>query len=83
MEPKLAVREFLENLLARKGDTQPFSDADSVIASGRLQSIDAVEIVVFLENRFGVNFADIGFDEEKIDTVEDIVSLIGEVVPRP
>jgi acyl carrier protein len=83
MEPKLAVREFLKNLLARKGDTQPLSDEASVLASGRLQSIDAVEIVVFLENRFGVNFANIGFDEEKIDTVESIASLIEEVAPRP
>jgi acyl carrier protein len=83
MEPKLAVREFLNNLLARKGDTQPFSDAASLLASGRLQSIDAVEIVVFLESRFGVNFAKIGFDEEKIDSVESIASLIEESVPRP
>jgi acyl carrier protein len=76
MDHKRAIREFLQNLLIRKGDTQPFSDAASLLVSGRLQSVDAVEVVVFLESRFGVDFAKIGFDEEKVDTVDAIAVLV-------
>jgi acyl carrier protein len=47
-----------------------------LLLGGRLQSLDAVEIVVFLEEKFGPDFAATGFDQEKIDTVDAIASLI-------
>ena len=76
MDHKPAIREFLRELLARKGDTEPFSDQTSLVLSGRLQSIDAVELAVFLEEKFLVDFADIGFDQETIDTVDAITALV-------
>jgi len=78
MESKAAIREFLQALLARKADTHPFSDDTSLLLSGRLQSVDAVALAVFLEEKFGVDFAKIGFDQESIDTVNAISSLIEE-----
>ena len=78
MERKAVIREFLRSLLAHKSDTQPFSDDTSLLLSGRLQSVDAVELAVFLEEKFGVDFATIGFDQEKIDSVNAISSLIEE-----
>jgi acyl carrier protein len=78
MERKTAIREFLRDLLARKGDMQPFSDEAPLLLSGRLQSVDAVELAVFLEENFGVDFAAMGFDQERIDTVNAISNLIEE-----
>jgi acyl carrier protein len=78
MERKEAIREFLQTLLARKGDEQPFSDDSSLLLSGRLQSVDAVSLAVFLEEKFGVDFAEMGFDQEKMDTVNAICMLIEE-----
>jgi len=78
MERKEAIREFLKTLLARKGDEQPFSDDASLLLSGRLQSVDAVSLAVFLEEKFGVDFAEMGFDQEKMDTVNAICALIEE-----
>jgi acyl carrier protein len=75
---KLRIREFLQGLLSRKGDTQPFSDVTSLLLSGRLQSVDAVDVAVFLETEFGVDFATMGFDQEKIDTVDAIAALVEE-----
>lgn len=83
MERKSAIREFIRELLARKGDTQPVSDDASLLLSGRLQSIDAVELAVFLEEKFGVDFARIGFDQEMIDTVDMINALVGETAKKP
>ncbi len=78
MERKAVIREFLQTLLARKSDTQPFSDDTSLLLSGRLQSVDAVSLAVFLEEKFAVDFAEIGFDQEKIDTLNAISNLIEE-----
>jgi acyl carrier protein len=75
MEHKTAIREFLRTLLSQKGDTTPFADDTSLLLSGRLQSVDAVTLVVFLEDQFGVDFATMGFDQERIDTVNAILRL--------
>jgi acyl carrier protein len=72
-----AVKQFLMDLLARRGDDgQDLTDNASLLISGRLQSIDAVEIALFLEEAFNVNFAETGFDQEKVDSIEAISDLI-------
>ena len=76
MTGKSEVRDFVHNILLDKGDSRPFADNDSLLLGGRLQSIDAVEIVVFLEEHFAIDFAKIGFDEEKIDSIDAIYALI-------
>lgn len=70
------IRLFIAELLQRKSDEAPFADSESLILAGRLDSVDAVEIVMFLENRFGLDFARIGFDQKQIDSIERIVALI-------
>jgi len=77
MNEKDAIRQFVKELLAGKGDSDQLADSGSLLLSGRLQSLDAVEIVVFLEQTFGVDFAAVGFDQEKIDSVDSIASLVG------
>jgi acyl carrier protein len=79
MDHREEIRKYLQELLLQKGDKQPFSDDASLLLSGRLASVDAVEIVVFLEEKFGVNFSDIGFDQTLIDSVDAIDSLIQTV----
>ena len=76
MKERAQVREFVQNLLISTGDTQPLADDGSLLISGRLQSIDAVEIVVFLEETFGIDFAEIGFEQEQIDSIDGICGLI-------
>jgi acyl carrier protein len=79
MDHREVIRNYLKELLLQKGDKQPFADDASLLLSGRLASVDAVEIVVFLEEKFGVNFSDIGFDQTLIDSVDAIDSLIQTV----
>ena len=79
MEPKAEVRLFVQELLTRKGDRQPFSDSDSLLLGGRLESVDAVDIVVFLEEKFRIDFAEVGFDQALIDSVDAIDGLIQTV----
>jgi len=79
MDHAAEIREFLKNLLAIRHDRQPFTDTSSFFLSGRLSSVDAVELVVFLEEKYGIDFAATGFDQSLIDSVEAIVSLIRTV----
>jgi len=76
MDHKSMIRQFLQRLLAQKGDQRPFGDSDSLLLSGRLQSVDAVELVVFLEEQWGIDFSEIGFDETQIDTVDAVDVLV-------
>jgi acyl carrier protein len=79
MDHREEIRKYLQELLLQKGDKQPLSDDTSLLLSGRLASVDAVEIVVFLEEKFGINFAEIGFDQAMIDSVDAIDGLIQTV----
>jgi acyl carrier protein len=69
------IREFVRGLLTGSGDNEPLVDDDSLLLSGRLQSIDAVEIVVYLEENFGIDFSEIGFDRDQIDSIDAIYAL--------
>jgi acyl carrier protein len=75
MTGKAEIHEFVKSLLTRDGDDGALADGDSLLMSGRLQSIDAVEIVIFLEENFGIDFSLIGFDREQIDSVDAILAL--------
>jgi acyl carrier protein len=70
------IRQMFRDLLTRNGDLDPFADDEGLFSTGRLQSIDGVEIVVFLEEKFGLDFARLGFDPESIDSVFAVVALL-------
>jgi acyl carrier protein len=74
-ESKQMIREFLQSLLNQKMDTRPFSDDSSLILGGRLDSIDTVELVLFLETAFGMKFGT-GLHREQLDTVNTIAALV-------
>jgi acyl carrier protein len=79
MDHTAEVREFFKGLLAIRHDRQPFTDSTSFFLSGRLSSVDAVELVVFLEEKYGIDFAEIGFDQSQIDSVAAVESLLRTV----
>ena len=75
------VRTQIERLLANKGDRESLSDTDSLVLSGRLDSTDILEIVVFLEGSYAIDFADQPFDQEDFDTISKIQALIEQRAP--
>ena len=75
MKGKAEIHEYVKSLLNNNGDDGPLADHDSLLLSGRLQSMDAVEIVMFLEENFGIDFSQIGFDKDQIDSVDAIYAL--------
>ena len=76
MNTRIELRAQFQKLLAGKGDREPLGDADSLVLSGRLDSIDILQIVVFLESSYGIDFADQQFDQEDFDSIARILTLI-------
>jgi acyl carrier protein len=70
-----AVRGLVRTLLRRRDDTRPFTDSDSLVLSGRLDSIEILQIVMFLEDR-GIAFDDQAFDQEDFDSINRIMTRI-------
>jgi len=56
---RVDIRDFVEKLLAEKDDRAPFGDAESLVESGRLDSLAVVKLVTFLESEFDVDFAEV------------------------
>jgi acyl carrier protein len=76
MNTRNELRAQVERLLADKGDREPLGDADSLVLSGRLDSTDVLQIVMFLEGSYGIDFADQAFDQEDFDSIARILMLI-------
>jgi acyl carrier protein len=72
------VRAKVAELLERKGDAAPFGDGDSLLFSGRLDSLNVLELVGYLETAFSLAMADQSLDLEAFDTVEEMVRMVGE-----
>jgi acyl carrier protein len=48
------------------------------VASGLVDSLAIMQIVVYLEEQYGIDFAASGFDPDRLATMASIVDLIVE-----
>jgi acyl carrier protein len=78
MTERVQLREFVGQRLRERGDEATFDDADALLSSGRLDSVDVITLAVFLEQSFGVDLTTRGFDQNDFETVQSMLSLIGE-----
>jgi acyl carrier protein len=76
MDRKTTIRQYLTELLVRKGDRRTFEDDTSLLLGGRLDSIDTVEIILFLEKEFEIEIARDGFQRTQLDTVNMIDAFV-------
>ncbi|MBF0567235.1 phosphopantetheine-binding protein [Candidatus Magnetominusculus dajiuhuensis] len=71
-EKKNKLRTFIKSYLQEHGDAGELKDDDSLFISARLDSLAMITLISFLEQTFGVNFGDVDFDVELIDSVNEI-----------
>ena len=77
MSAREQVREYVQKVLKEnKDDTDPVGDADSLVLSGRLSSLDVVDVLTFLEGQFQFEMDPNEFDQAKFDTVDSIVEML-------
>ena len=68
-----AIREWLqENVTGNR----PVADDELLIENGVLTSLQTVELVMFMEDRFGIVVEDDELDEETFATVQSIATLV-------
>jgi acyl carrier protein len=79
LDVKKEVREFLQGLLAKLGDKKEFADGDSLFLSGRLDSFSMMQLVMHLEEIYGIDFSDINFEMALFDSVDAITNFVEEV----
>jgi acyl carrier protein len=60
----------------------PLSDSTPLAAYGILDSIAVLELVLFLETRFGVEFSAKDLDRRRLETIERIAGLVQEKLAR-
>lgn len=78
---KQQLRDFIGKALASHGDRAGFGDGESLFASGRLDSFSMMNLVMHLEQRYGIDFAD-GFDVDLVDSIDAIEALVGAQAGR-
>jgi acyl carrier protein len=76
-ERRERVRAFVAELLRAKGDGDPFGDDTSLyIMSGRMDSLNVIDMVNFLETEFGLDLSGTDFSPESMDSVNSIIKLL-------
>lgn len=75
---RVRIRTYVAELLRERDDRGDFTDGDSLIKAGRLDSFAVVKLVMFLESDFAVDFADVEFDPQRFDTVDAIAGIVTE-----
>ena len=77
-EERTSLRFFFKTLLEEKGGDSEFADDTSLFISGRLDSLAMTNLVMHLEKHFGIDFADVAFDVEMVDSINEIENFIAQ-----
>jgi acyl carrier protein len=79
MSAREEVRNYLVKVLREsKDDTVGFGDGDSLVVTGRLSSLDVVDVLTFLERTFAFEMDPNEFDLERFDSVDRVMSMLGK-----
>ncbi len=76
MKIRMQLRHYVAQRVAMKGGGALLGDGSPLFSSGLLDSLDAVEMIIYAEEQFGINFAEISFDLTLLDSVNALCSLI-------
>lgn len=73
---KEKIRQFIIETLRRNAQSIEFSDDDSLIKSHRLDSLDVVDLLLFMEEEYGIPPSTAEDDFTVLDTLNLIVIYI-------
>jgi acyl carrier protein len=71
-----ALRQFLRTIQKPGVVVENLTLDDPLVASGLLDSMAIMQIVVYLEESYGIDLAAGGFDPDRLATMGSIVGLI-------
>lgn len=79
---KKPVKDYIMSEFLPGEDPNELTETTPLITGGILDSIAALKLVLFVEERFGVTFAAHEVSRENLDTLADITRLIASKNPR-
>ena len=68
--------EFLRTIQKPDHPLDDVAETDSLVESGLIDSLALLEIIVFLEEQYGIDFVATGFEPEQLMSVCGILDLI-------
>lgn len=72
------IRAFLADNFLLGDDVQNLPGSASLIDAGIIDSTGVLELVGFLEDRYGIRIADQELLPENLDSIENVVRFVGE-----
>jgi D-alanine--poly(phosphoribitol) ligase subunit 2 len=73
------LRQFLRTIQNPNKAIEQIAVNESLVASGLVDSLALVQIVVYLENTYGIDFSAHGFDPERLESMTSILDFVEEV----
>ena len=70
------VLDFLRTIQKPDRPLDTVAETDSLVESGLIDSLALLEIVTFLEEQYGIDFAVTGLEPEQLTSVSGILDLI-------
>ena len=67
---------FLRTIQKPNKPIEQIAPEESLVASGLIDSLALVEIVVYLENTYGIDFSAHGFEPERLASMTSILDFI-------
>jgi acyl carrier protein len=75
------IRTFLEQDLSR--DLAGVEDSTSLLQAGVLDSLGVMQLVAFLQDRFGITIGDDDLVPENLESVEAIAAFVSRLQHEP
>ena len=71
------IRNYIsKNILFSEND-YPYSDEDSFIEKGIIDSMNVLELINFIEERFGIKVVDYEIIPENFDSIDKLTAYVG------
>jgi acyl carrier protein len=70
------IRGFIEDNFLFREDRVELEASESLLAAGLIDSTGVLELVAFLEQRFGIRVADAEMVPENLDSVRSLVAYV-------
>ena len=76
LSAKQQLKNFIDKALASQADRGAYTDDEALFSSGRLDSFSMMNLVMYLEQTFAIDFSSTGFDIDLVDSIDAIESLV-------
>jgi acyl carrier protein len=71
-----ALLQFLHSIQKAGVPVEGLSDTDRLVASGLIDSLAILQVVVYLESTYGIDFSVLGVSPEELGAIGGILDLI-------